>query len=496
MGVIKKQGIANTIISYLGIGLGYVNAVLLMPNLLQPDQLGLTRLLITIAVMYAQFSALGFGNMSLRFFPYFRDKEKHHHGFLFLLLGIPLLGFAVVTALFFVLKPLVVKYYADNSSLLLDYYVYIIPLAFFTLLFMLFDAYLRSLYKTVVSAFGQEFLNRILTTLSILVYATGLISFQEFVLLFIAVNSAAGLLLVVYAAWLKQLFIRPSVEALRRVPITEMLQYGAFAFMANMASTIVTTTDTLMIGAFLDLSQIAIYTTAFFITSAILVPAKSMYRVAYPQVADYWKRGDLKNMARLYKRVTLINLIIGLLLFLGIWCNRSNIYSFMPAGYSAGIYVVLFMGLARLFDVATGINAIIMVTSPKFRYDLFFNVLLSVLTVATNLYFIPRYGISGAAFASLISYVVFYLLRLAFVWYHFQMQPFAWSSVVILLIAAFSYLVNSFLPYLGNLYLDILVRSGLITVVFGSLVYFTRLSPDLNTSAQQILSRITGKGKS
>ncbi|MDX5437582.1 MAG: hypothetical protein LPK03_10330, partial [Pontibacter sp.] len=114
---LQREGIWNTTISYAGILIGYVNTILLFPNYLDEAEVGLTRLLLSISVMYAQFSALGFVNMSVRYFPYFRDKDRQHNGFLFLLLSVPLLGFILTTALFLLFKPAVVGYYIDNSPL-------------------------------------------------------------------------------------------------------------------------------------------------------------------------------------------------------------------------------------------------------------------------------------------------------------------------------------------------------------------------------------------
>lgn len=348
---LQREGIWNTAISYAGILIGYVNTILLFPNILDESQVGLTRLLLSISVMYAQFSALGFVNMSVRYFPYFRDKDKAHNGFLFLLLSVPLLGFILSTAVFLLFKPAVVDYYIENSPLIIDYYYYLIPLALFTLLFNMFTAYLRSLYKTIVSSFVQDFLLRILTTVLVLVYALDVMSFQTFVLLYIIVNSVGALVLVTYIIWLKQLFIRPSVAVLSIIPIREVFYYGFFTFLGNISTTIITTVDQVMISSY-SLAQNGIYTTAFFMTSAILVPGKSILKIAQPQVAEFWKESDMIGMKKLYQNVTMINLIVGLLLFVGIWANIDNLYDFMPESYRSGKYVVLFLAIARLVDLA------------------------------------------------------------------------------------------------------------------------------------------------
>ncbi|MFD2247647.1 lipopolysaccharide biosynthesis protein [Pontibacter ruber] len=477
---LQREGIWNTIISYAGILIGYVNVILLFPNILEPDQVGLTRLLLTIAEMFAQFAALGFVNMSVRYFPYFRNKEQQHHGFLFWLLSVPMLGFGLITILFLVFKPVVTDYYQENSALLLDYYYYIIPLAFFTLLFNLFTAYLRSLFKTIVSSFVKDFLSRVLILLLLVVYSFGWMDFHTFVLWYVGVNSVIALVLMVYTLWLKQLYLKPSFATIASiVPMREMLVFGLFTFMGNISVTIIKTVDQVMISS-VSLSDNGVYTTAFFITSAIVTPALAIFKIAFPQVAEFWKDQNMPGLAKFYKQITLINLIIGLLLFIGIWANLDNLFSFMPEEYREGKYVVLFLALARLVDLATGINGIILATSEKYRWDLLFNIVLAGLTIWTNYIFIPLYGMNGAAFATMLSLIFINLLRMIFVLWIYKMQPFAWSSVGILAISAVALGASYLLPYLGNVFLDIAIRSALITAVYGSLTLGFNVYPELN----------------
>lgn len=493
MGKLQREGIWNTVISYGGILIGYINTVYLFPNYLSEEQVGLTRLMMTISVMFAQFSALGFVNMSVRYFPYFRDKANQHNGFLFILLLVPLLGFGAIATLYLLFKPVVVEHYQEDSALLIEYYYYIIPLAFFTLLFNLFTAYLRSLFKTIVSSFVQDFLLRFLITLLISIYAFGWIDFREFVLLFIGLNSLTTLFLIVYTLWLKQLYIKPTFRAMHIIPIRELLYYGFFTFMGNISVTIITSVDQIMISSY-SLGDNGIYTTAFFMTSAIMIPARSIAKIAFPQVAEYWKDKDMAGMENLYKQITLINLIVGLLLFIGIWANIDNLFSFMPETYRAGKWVVLFLACARLVDLATGINGIILATSEKYRWDLLFNVVLAGLTIWTNYIFIfvLGYGMNGAALASMISYIAINLARLFFVQRIYKIQPFNWGSLSITVIAAVALGASYLLPYLDNVFLDMAVRSALITAVYGTLTIGLEIYPEMNLWLRKLLRTYTG----
>jgi O-antigen/teichoic acid export membrane protein len=162
-------------------------------------------------------------------------------------------------------------------------------------------------------------------------------------------------------------------------------------------------------------------------------------------------------------------------------------FSLLPKDYSQGRYVILFLGMARLFDLATGINGHILITSHKFRIDLILNIILSALTIFTNLLFIPLYGIEGAALATMLSYVLINFLRLILVWYWFRMQPFDKTSLQIIGLAVLSYFIGIALPYLFNTPIDIVGRSALITLVYGIGILIMNLAPELTKKLQTML---------
>jgi len=76
VGIVKRNSITITILSYLGIVVGYVNKILLFPNFLSEEQVGLANILVSMAVMYAQFSAMGINSTIVKFFPFFRTPDR------------------------------------------------------------------------------------------------------------------------------------------------------------------------------------------------------------------------------------------------------------------------------------------------------------------------------------------------------------------------------------------------------------------------------------
>lgn len=479
LGIIRRQGLQNTLISYVGVGVGFANNIFLFTHFLSKSELGLTRLLLQIGVLVALPAALGLPNVTARYFPQFRDKAGRHGGYLWLLLSVPVALYGLALAVFFLAKPAVLRYYAGHSELLPRYYDWVAVLGFSILVYNLLDAYLRSLYKTVVSSLIQDVLLRLGTATAVGVYALGWIDFGTFVGLFVGVNALGTLGLAVYAAWLGQLFAWPDWRAFRAGQLGEMLRFGLFSVLGNFSNTVIATVDSLMILRFGTDAQVGVYTTAFFVTSVLIVPARSLYKIATPQVSDFWSQGALNQLAALYRRISLLNLTAGGFLFAGLWANVDVLFRLLPPGYDQGRYVILLMGLGRLFDMATGINGIILYTSARYRWDLAFNLALGGLTVLSCWYFVPRYGITGAAFASALTIVIVNTGRVVGVWWWFRMQPFTGRTLAVLAIIAVAYAAGASMPALGSPWLDLIARGAVITLVYGGLLLGTRAVPDV-----------------
>ena len=123
MGIVVRQSIKTTAVSYFGFAIGYINTLFLFPLILSKEQIGLTRLLISVTFLFATFASLGAGNIPTKFFPYFRDEKKQHGGILAFILSIGMAGFLLFVIVFFLLKDVIFNIYSKNSPLLLDYYL-------------------------------------------------------------------------------------------------------------------------------------------------------------------------------------------------------------------------------------------------------------------------------------------------------------------------------------------------------------------------------------
>jgi O-antigen/teichoic acid export membrane protein len=127
--------------------------------------------------------------------------------------------------------------------------------------------------------------------------------------------------------------------------------------------------------------------------------------------------------------------------------------------------------------------------SKYFRFNVLSLVILAVLAVMLNQWLIPLYGIDGAAWASAISLFLYNLVKMIFVWVKLGVQPFTFKNLGMVVISALVLLAGLYLPSFSNVFLDIFVRSTMITILFGGAVLVFKISPDVNELVKLVWSR-------
>ncbi len=482
MGVIRKQTIWGTVYTYLGAGLGVLTNLVLLAWFFSPEQIGLLNILIAYSLLFAQLANLGFDNVTTRMFPFFRDEQTKHHGFFGLLIRVLLVGALLAVAVFAVLYPFVV--YRSNDVLLAKYGYYIFPLIVFTLLFNSLDAYSRVLYKSIRGTFLKEVFQRLLIIVIIGLYIFFNLSFDEFVFLYVLAISLPTIVLFMMlyldrsvSYKLEPSFLGPELKK-------EMLSVSFFGIITVFSSTIVSNIDKIMIQQFLDLTQTGLYSIAFFFGVIITMPSRALSKISSIVVAEAWKSNDKKTIETVYYKSCINQMIFSLLLFIGIWANMENLLMLLPEKYHAIQWVVFWICLGSFIDMATGVNNLIIATSPKYKMQSFFMILFVVIIIVSNLIFIPLYRIEGAAFASALSMFLFNLIRWIYLWRKFNMQPFDFKFLLVIFLGLGVYLLSLLIPDFQPFYIDLIIRSASIFIVYVFFVLRLNLSEDITDRVQ------------
>jgi O-antigen/teichoic acid export membrane protein len=493
MGIVIRQSTKSVFLTYIGIGIGIINTLWLLPYALTQEQLGLYRAIISAAVLFSTFASLGSANIPTRFFFYFKDLENRHNGIFFFIVVLGCAGFLVFTLLFFQFRYLFISTFIKNAPLILNYYF---PLIFFTfiLLFInIFESYNIIQQNPVIPIFLREVLIRTFLSVSLLLYLFFKINYYYFILTLIGAYGIILLTLIFYTNSQDYLFIRPDLRVFQSPLLKEIFVFTGFASLANISAIIITNIDSLMLSAFTGLRNTGIYTIAFFIAAFIAVPKKALSQVLIPMVSEANKNNDKSKLGELYKKSSITQLIIGGLLFLLIWVNIENIFKLIPHGsvYSQGKWVVFIIGLGYMFDMTTGINQEIIGTSKYYKIDLLFYPILGLIAIGANMFLIPRYGMTGAAIATAFSIFLLNTIRFFFLFLVYKIQPFSFNTLKVLFIFILVVIINYFLPEFRNHFIyDIILRSFVLIIVFIFLVLFLKTSEDINLTFHKVKSRI------
>ena len=496
MGIIQKQSINGLIITYLGVFLGFITTAWIMPKYLAEEQIGLLRVIVSYSTLLAQFAGLGFSIVAVRMFPYFRDPKTHHHGFLSLFLIASLVGFIIVMPFFYIYQHFFMAADFQTTPLLNDYFYWVTPITIFIILYNIADSYYKALLNSITGAVQKEVTQRAFILIALILFVFQALNFKELVFIY-AMAFAIPPLWMFYRLWRdRELNFKPDLGFLTPDLKKQMLSVAFFGMITSFSGILVLNLDIIMIERFLTLSDVGIYTITFFFGTLILVPSRPVTRIASIILAESFKKNDYKDIDLIYKKSSINLTIIGVWVYLGLLVNLENILLLIGENYRPGLMVIIFIGLANVVEMTTGVANQILFSSSYYRYSSHFIVLLTVLLVITNIIFIPIWGLSGAALAGSISTLLYHLIKIWFLKQKMGLFPFKLSIVLPFLFAGFAYLIQIYMPVLGNFYFDILLRSVIVSVVFIVPVIVFNISSDANLWLLSIFNKLLRQSRS
>lgn len=494
MGVIKKQTIQNAFINYFGIVLGYINVSILFPKMLSIEEFGLTRLLVSLATVYAQISSLGMTRTIVKFFPFFKTEDKQNHGFISVILSVPLVGFFVFSLLYFVFQPQVMELYQEKSPLFTDYYVLGAVTSFFLLYCLLFETYLSSILKTVIQNVLRTIVLRVIWCVEVVLYYNHMISFETFIWSFILAYAFNLVLLVSYAFYLKQIHFKIQFAFYRPRIIRYMLQYSLFSILAGITMTLVVNIDQFMLARYIGLDAVSIYAVAMYVSSVMYIPFTSLGGIAFPVISRLWRQKKMNEIILVYQKSCVNLLLAGGFIFLVIWSNMDEYISILPQKYAGVKYVALFIAIGKLFDMATGLNTHIIAVSKFYRFETYSALFLCACTILTNWWLIPIYQITGAAMATALTLIIYNTLRVLYLYRKIGALPFQASVLLKSSIVVFvPFLIITFLPSYDNIYISVVFKTTLVSSFFLILLLIFKPSEDIQLMIHKAQIRFLGK---
>lgn len=494
MGVAIRQSIFTSIVSYAGVAIGYVNLLYLYPRFLDPEQIGLLRTIVDAALLLAPFAQGGLGQTILRFLPHFTISADKGRGFINLVLLLSVCGYGIFLLLFLTFRGRLLELFGENAAVVADYTLLILVLTFVVMVITLLEFYSRALMKLVFPNLVREVGLRLLQALLVTLYFLGTINFEQVLTGTVVIYLIAMATLVAYLAAGGHLGAGLTFRSLTGSRKKEIFSYSTLSLLTSGSMIIIGKLDSLMVSALAGFAANAIYTTAFYMATVIEIPKRAISQTSATLIARAFALQDMNEVRTIYQKSALNQFIIGALLLIGVWANLDNIFSLMPKGevFGAGAIVVVWVGLAKLLDMAFGPNSEVIVMSRYYWFNMITLILLAIFVVFSNSYLIPAYGIQGAAYATALSLGAFNVMKWIFVWFTLRVQPFSPAFITVTLIAGVVALLNYWLPPASRVIVDMIYRSAVITIVYGGLILATRSSAEVEKVAHGIWRRIGG----
>lgn len=468
------------IITYTGVIIGFVSLLFIQPNLLKPEELGLTRILIAAASLIATILPLGVSGVTTRFFPYFRNKESGHYGYFGFMLLFPILGTIICGFLIFLFKDTILKLYSAQSPLFTQYVDLLLPFAVIISLNMALNAYCASLFKTGIISFFEGIFTRILFIALIIIYYFKWIELTQFVYLFMTIYLLQAISMLIYIYTEDKPSLRVNIQFLKSVGLAKLVQYGVILTITNFSSLGLKHLDALFVGKYMSLDYVGVFTVSAYIAMIIEIPLTSLERITHSKVAQAWANKDTESIRKIYYQSVKYLLLAGGILLIGIITNIHDLLSLLPEVYHKGATVVIITSIGAFLNIATGVNTSILFNSEKYIYGTYLLILLLVLSITLNIIFIPTYGIQGAAFATLIASVIYNVLKYAIIWKNFKMQPYDMSSLKILFLISVVFIIGLLIPSLNNVFASITLKAIIISGTYLGGIYLLKIMPEAN----------------
>jgi O-antigen/teichoic acid export membrane protein len=492
MGIVIRQSIKGTVINYIGAFIGFLSTMFVITRFLAPEDIGLTKVVLEAGMMFAALSQLGTSASAMRFFPYFKDKNNGHNGFFFYLLMLPAVGCAVFIPLYMFLREPIMIVFAEKSSLFISYFYWVLPLIFFLTYLTVFETYSNINMRIAAPKFNREIIVRLLLVSVYLLYGYRLIGRTGLVAGYVLTYGLAMLCMWAYVYRTSITSLKHRAAFIEKPLRTAITKYTLFLIIGTLGSTMLARIDLFMISSHLGLGATGVFTIAFYMAAVIEIPSRSISAISAPIAAEHLKQGAFREANALYKKVSLHQLLVGGFIFTLLWSNIDNIFAIIPNGalYAEGKWVVFFIGMAKLIEITLSFGGTLISFSRYYYWGLYFTFFIVGIGILTNYLLIPVWGISGAAVATALSCLLSYSAQQWIVLKKVKGNPYSLGTLKMAVIFLLLTGVNSLLFTFDNPWVDGICRTLLLAATGMVLLYFFKVSPDVNNTIRAIIRRV------
>jgi len=324
-------------------------------------------------------------------------------------------------------------------------------------------------YQVIIYQVGN---NAVKLTIFILLF---LIGYRLFGAIFAYLGAIIFTFFVAYYIIRKKIF--QDYSDYNKIPIgNKLLSFTWPLGITAIVSLLISKTDVILIGYYLNTQDVGIYAAALTIASLLNIISTAFAYIFLPVVSGLFGKGEMTVLNSIFKSASkwMFLIVFPMLLYILLF-SKEIITLLYGANYSIGYLAFIILAIGTSLGNLTGFTGSILVGSGRTKLNLLCEVVPGLCNVIFNITLIPRFGIIGAAIGNCSAYSIRTILFVAFVYKATKMQPFTKDYYKIILIGflllGLIYFLKSYIvSYLYFPVSMILLGLVLLCVYIGSLL--------------------------
>ncbi|UOU98419.1 oligosaccharide flippase family protein [Chryseobacterium daecheongense] len=475
MSVVARQGFKYSIIGYIGFLLGTVSAIFIFPN--DFEFYGKLRYILPTAEMLVPFVVLGISYSNVKFF-HTVEKDGKNQNMLSLSLLTIFVNFLVFTVIFFLLPYIYPKFRSSEAWKIKEM---ILPLILVLSFCAIFNKYTSNYKRIVVSNIFDNLFPKIANLGAFCLFFYFALSQKVAFAFFFGMFALMLFGYIYYTNRLEKIKPDFNTEYFRKNNFwKEFFNYSFFGFLGTFGNYLAI--NSFMIGEFLGMEEVGIYSVLYALISLISIPQLGLFNISAPIINKTLIDGDMEELDRFHKKTSLSLYFLGAVLFSCIMVGFPYLTQFMPKnGTMLREYepVVWIWGSAVLVDLATGFNGNIISLSKYYRFNILVMLLLAGLTIGLNYYFIKNTDLKliGIALSTAISLTTYNVIKIIFNYIVFKVSPLSIEMIFVSIICTLAITVAIVLPNFNSNFINLIYKPAVVLVLIYVGNYFTRIFP-------------------
>jgi len=395
---------------------------ILIARILGSEDFGLYTLVLTIVAVSAGLALLGLPSALVRYIALYANRRDGPGIWGTLQVGIgvtTVLAVVMAVGLALLADPLAYGlFHAPRLAPLLRWFSLLVP---FLALVDILAAATRGFGRMEPTAVSKSIAQPIIKLALVLCVAlVGLNASRVLMAHFISVVASFAIILI----FLNRSFtLRRPLGSGRREP-KEMLKFSLPLHLDFMIATFRGNIQTFLLGALNTLATVGIFTVASQINMIGQMYHAAIVTASMPIVSELYGQEERGKLARFYQTMTKWTFTLNLPLFIIVLVFAAPILSIFGEDYVDGALALTILAFGSLVNTGTGICGVVINMTGNTGFNLINSVILTVVTVGLNLLLIPKWGLIGAAWATMVAAVGVNLLRLSEVYFLFKMFPY------------------------------------------------------------------------